>query len=131
MHSGLKRITLTKAKISSKLNKSREHAISQVQRASWLGPGTKLFTSKELGSISNVFSYLTLVQPSSQSCCSRSWIRQNCLLVCRSFNPPGGGRGPPGFQEHGYRFLRLQRRCQQSGGEWPGGGWGRGRGRLT
>ena len=52
MHSGLKRMTLTKVKISSKLNKSRGHTISQVQRASWLEPGTKLFTSKELGSIS-------------------------------------------------------------------------------
>lgn len=76
-------------------------------------------------------SYLTLVQPSFISELLFKIVdQQNCLLVCRSFNPPGGGRGPPGFQEHGYRFLRLQRRCQQSGGEWPGVGGG-GAGRLT
>ena len=52
----------------------------------------KTFHIKGLGSVSNVLSYLPLVLPSSHSCCLRSWIKQNCLLVCRSFNPPGGGR---------------------------------------
>lgn len=113
MHSGLKRMTLTKPKSLPSKTKAENTQPPRVQRVSWLGPGGEFFTSKGLGIISVCSLICPLALHSSQRCCFKIPGASNTVsLRAEELALRGGGRGSPEFQGCGFCLLRLQRRCQ-------------------